>query len=184
MWVVNGKTANGMDVEYKVPAGKDTDKAFVLALAFQQHGAVSADDPLTAETSVRWTSDNIANLEAPIHLFNRSNFAVDRRVSKGVWERHSQRAFRSLEAASEVLESAASEFPDDKFRIVATNTTSDVVAVSKNALLNADEKPDEPKPETSEVSESQKAQNAEETAAEESPAPKTSRSRKPADKAA
>lgn len=184
MWVVNGKTTNGIDVEYKVPAGKDTDKAFVLALAFQQHGAVSADDPLTAETNVRWTSDNIANLETPIQLFNRSNYAVDLRVSKGVWTRHSLRAFRSLEAASEVLESAASEFPNDKFRIVATYTTSAVVAVSKNALLNVDEKPDEVKAEATEVSESQKAQNAEEASVEEAPTPKTSRSRKPAEKAA
>lgn len=142
MWVVNGLTANGKTVEYKVPAGKDTDKAFVLALAFQEHGAVSADDPLTAETTVQWTSDNIAELDHKIRLFERSNFAVDRRIGKGLWERHTPRAFRSLEAASEVLESAASEYPSEKFRIVVTHTVSDVVAVSKNALLNAQETPD------------------------------------------
>lgn len=144
MWVVTGKTTAGNEVQYKVPAGKDTDKAFVLALAFQQHGAANADDPLTAETEVKWTSDNIQDLPTPITLMNRSNYAVDIRVSKGVWHRHSQRAFRSLEAAGEVLESAASEFPTDKFRIVATHTVSQVVAVSKNALDNVGEEPDKP----------------------------------------
>jgi hypothetical protein len=180
MWVVNGKTANGNDVEYKVSAGKDTDRAFVLALAFQQHGAVNADDPLTAETTVQWTSDNIAKLEATVRLYERSNYAVDRRVAKGVWERHSPRAFRSLEAASEVLESAASEYPDEKFRIVATVATSTVVAVSKNALLNVQETPDET------PAEEAKAEAPAEEAKAEVPAdaPKPSRSRKPADKAA
>lgn len=175
MWVVNGKTTKGNDVEYKVPAGKDTDKAFVLALAFQQHGAVNAEDPLTAETTVRWTSDNVMTLPTPIKLFERDNFAVDRRIGKGLWERHTPRAFRSLEAAEEVMESASSEYPGEKFRIVANVATATVVAISKNAQEAVAEVPDKPEPEaaTSEVSESQKAQNVEEAAAEEKPKPRT-----------
>lgn len=172
MWVVNGKTVGGKEVEYKVPTGKDTDKGYVMALAFQQHGAVDAEDPLTAEATVQWTSDNIASLSTPIQLFNRSNYAVDRRIGKGVWERHSQRAFRSLEAANEVLESAASEYPGEKFRIVATYTTAQVVAVSKNALLNADEKPDEPKAETSAEEPKADAQEAPKATAKRAPKPK------------
>jgi hypothetical protein len=133
MWVVKGKTTAGKDVEYKVPAGKDTDKAFVLALAFQQHGATDAEDPLTAETTVTWTSDNVVPVPAFV-LASRVNYAVDRQVDKGEWVRHAVRAFRSMEAATEVLESAASEYPSEKFRIVRTETTSAVVAQSKNVL--------------------------------------------------
>lgn len=140
MWVVKGKTVAGKDVSYNVPAGKDTDKAFVMALAFQEHGKASPDDALTAETNVLWTSDNVISLDNPITITKRENYGVDKRISKGVWERHSQRAYRTIESATEALESAASEFPGDKFRIVATYTTSDVVAVSKNAMDAVGEK--------------------------------------------
>jgi hypothetical protein len=179
MWVVNGKTSKGKDVEYKVSTGKDTDKAFVLALAFQQHGAVDAEDPLTAEAAVRWTSDNIKKLPQPVKLYERGNYGVDRRIGKGLWERHTPRAFRSMEAAEEAMESAASEYPDEKFRIVATVSTSEVVAISKNAVDIVSEEPDKPQEEDAEAST--------EEAKGEAPAeaPKPSRARKPAaDKAA
>lgn len=149
MWVVKGKTVSGKDVEYKVPAGRDTDKAFVMALAFQEHGKVAPDDALTAETTVNWTSDSVVSLKDPFAILARQNFAVDKRVKKGVWERHSVRAYRTIESATEALESAASEFPNDMFRIVATATTSDVVAVSKNAFDKVGEQPDAPTEETS-----------------------------------
>jgi hypothetical protein len=145
MWVVEGKTVAGKNVSYKIPAGKDTDKAFVMALAFQEHGKAEPDDALTAETTVTWTSDNVVNLPETIELSHRANYAVDKRVSKGVWQRHSQRAYRTLESATEALESAASEYPGDKFRIVVTATTETVVAISKNALkTEVTEKPDVP----------------------------------------
>jgi hypothetical protein len=143
MWIVKGKTVAGKDVEYKVPAGKDTDKAFVMALAFQEHGKSNPDDALTAETTVTWSSDNVTNLPNPIVLGQRVNYIVEMRVSKGVWERHSVRAYRNTDSAVEALESAASEFPGEKFRIVETETTTRVSIVSKNAFTLADEKPDE-----------------------------------------
>lgn len=148
MWVVKGKTVNGKDVEYKVPAGKDTDKAFVMALAFQEHGKAEPDDALTAETTVTWTSDNVMNV-GPIAIAKRQNFGVDKRIAKGVWARHSQRAYRTIESATEALESAASEYPNDKFRITATTQVVEVVAQSKNVMqLEATEEPDKPKEET------------------------------------
>jgi hypothetical protein len=151
MWVVKGKTTAGKTVEYKVPAGKDTDKAFVLALAFQEHGTKDAEDPLTTETVVTWTSDNVTSLPNPIVLSVRINYGLDRRVAKGEWERWSDagraRAFRSLEAASEALESAASEYPGERFRISATTVTTEVVAVSRNAVESLKETPDKPKEE-------------------------------------
>jgi hypothetical protein len=134
MWVVKGQTAEGRIVEYKVPAGKDTERAFVMALAFQEHGKTSPSDPLTAETDVLWTSDNVMNLPTPLTIKSRANFGIERRVSKGVWERHSQRAFRTRESATEALETAASEYPNDKFRIVASETSATVIAVSKNTM--------------------------------------------------
>lgn len=145
MWVVKGKTITGKEVEYKVPAGKDTDKAFVMALAFQEHGKHSPDDALTAETSVTWTSDNVAELTDYITLSVRTNYGVDKRVGKGEWVRHSTRAYRSSEAATEALESAASEYPDEKFRIVCTTTIAEVTAVSRNAYALTDEKKEEEK---------------------------------------
>lgn len=155
MWVVKGKTVSGKEVEYKVPAGKDTDKAFVMALAFQEHGKAEPDDALTAETTVSWISDNVVNLaakDAEITLSQRQNFAVDRQVAKGVWERQTTRAYRTLDSACDALESAASEFLSEKYRIVETTITSVVVAVSKNAFDTVSEKPDapeEPKSDTS-----------------------------------
>lgn len=143
MWTVKGKTVAGKDVSIQVAAGKDTEKAFVLALAFQQHGQKDAGDPLTTEAAVEWTSDSIMPIPTVVVLKEGSNYAVDRRVKKGVWERHSQRAFRSLEAAEEAMESAASEFPDDQFRIVETYTVSRVVSITKTALNFVGEKPDE-----------------------------------------
>lgn len=134
MWVVKGKTVSGKDVEYKVAAGKDTEKAFVLAMAFQEHGKVVADDDLTAESEVTWTSDNVHVLPTVITLKVRRNYGVDKRIKKGEWERHSTRAYRTLESATEALESAASEYPNDIFRIVETETASHVRAVSKNGL--------------------------------------------------
>lgn len=176
MWSVKGKTVAGKDVEYKVPAGKDTDKAFVLALAFQQHGQTDASDPLTAEASVEWTSDSIMALPNAVVLKESKNFAVDRRVAKGVWERHSQRAYRSLEAAEEAMESAASEYPGDRFRIVETFTASTVISATKNSMDVIEEKPDEPKEETK----STEGVKADESKPADKPAPKG----KPAPKAA
>jgi hypothetical protein len=144
MWIVKGKTVAGKDVEYKVPTGKDTDKAFVMALAFQEHGKSNPDDALTAETTVTWSSDNVTNLPNPIVLGQRVNYIVEMRVSKGVWERHSVRAYRNTDSAVEALESAASEFPGEKFRIVETETVTRVSIVSKNAFTLAEEKPDTP----------------------------------------
>lgn len=160
MWIVKGTTTSGKPVEYKVPTAKDTDKAFVLAMAFQEHGTKNAEDPLTASAEVAWTSDNVSPLSTPIILSDRKNFSVDKRISKGVWERHSQRAYRSLEAAEEALESAASEQPTEKFRIVLSETITSVVSVSRNALDMAAEKPDEvkaPAPEQAKAPEPEKA---------------------------
>lgn len=152
MWIVKGKTVNGKDVEYKVPVGKDTDKAFVMALAFQDHGKAEPEDALTAETSVTWTSDNVVPIPTPLIISKRQNWGVDKRVTKGVWTRHSARAYRTLEAAEEALESAASEYPNDKFRIVVTTTVSEVVAISKTAHIDEiTEEPEAPKEETTEA---------------------------------
>lgn len=144
MWIVKGRTISGKQVEYKVPAGKDTDKAFVMALAFQEHGKAAPDDALTAETEVIWTSDSVTLLnELSVFLNERANFAVEKRVKKGVYERFSARAYRSTEAAVEAMESAASEYPNDVFRIVETFTSTSVIAVSKNGYEIKDEEPDE-----------------------------------------
>lgn len=144
MWVVKGKTIAGKEVQYKISAGKDTEKAFVMAQAFQEHGKASPDDDLTAEVEVLWSSDNVMTLPTPISLRARENYGVEKRIKKGVWERHSARAYRTSESASEALESAASEYPNDQFRIVKTVTTSQVVIVSKNALPIVGEVPDKP----------------------------------------
>lgn len=154
MWTVKGKTTAGKDVSYNVPTAKDTDKAIVLALAFQQHGQADAGDPLTPEATVEWSSDSVLRLETPVQLKTGSNYGVDRRVKKGVWERHSTRAYRSMEAAEEAMESAASEFPNDRFRIVETLVMSRVISVTKNAFVLVGEEPDPepletPKEETS-----------------------------------
>jgi hypothetical protein len=146
MWVVEGTTVAGKTVSYKVPAGKDTDKAFVMALAFQEHGKAAPDDALTAETTVTWASDNVVTLPDALVTSIRKNFAVDKRIARGVWERHSTRAYRTLESATDALESAASEYPSDKFRILVTTTTTEVVAISKNAFpAEVTEEPEAPK---------------------------------------
>lgn len=151
MWIVRGKTVSGKDVEYKVPTGKDTDKAFVLALAFQEHGRTDSSDALTSEVDVTWTSDNVFTIENPIRLATRSNYAVEKRLGKGLYERFSTRAYRSSGAAVEAMESAASEFPNDIFRVVETYSATNVTHVSKNGLDVLNEKPEkveEPKAET------------------------------------
>lgn len=144
MWVVQGKTVSGKNVEYKIQAGKDTEKAFVMAMAFQEHGKAEPEDDLTSEVAIVWTSDNVFTLPQRLTLMKRENFAVDKRIKKGVWERHSPRAFRTLESALDALESAASEYPNDQFRIVGNYTESEVISVSKNSLGSVNEEPDKP----------------------------------------
>lgn len=141
MWIVTGITEKGETKKYNISVSRDTDKALVLAQAFQMHGRAHGEDPLSLDAKVEWTSDNVQSIPAFV-LKTLSNYAVDKRVGKGQWERHSVRAFRSLEAATEALESAASEFPGEKFRVVETVNVTSVVAVSKNAKDAVEETPD------------------------------------------
>lgn len=141
MWIVTGVTENGAIKKYEINAPKETDKALILAQAFQVHGRTAGDDPLSLDATVEWTSDNVQSIPA-FNLKTISNYAVDKRVGKGQWERHSARAYRSLEAATEALETAASAHPKEKFRVVETVTESFVVAVSKNAQSIIEETPD------------------------------------------
>lgn len=119
-----------------MPAGKDTDKAFVMALAFQEHGKAEPDDALTSEVEVTWSSDNVVRLGEPISLNVRKNYGIEKRVNPKLWTRHSARAYRNVEAATEALESAASQYPGDQFRIVETYNETSVIAVSKNSVQN------------------------------------------------
>lgn len=141
-WVVEGKTISGETVRYKVAAGKDTDKAFVMALAFQEHGSKKPDDALTSEVTTLWVSENISRVPN-LTIMSRGNFDVQRMIAKGIWEKAIPRAFSKEEAALDALESKASEFPHDRFRIVRTTEIKDVVAESLTAQgIDHTEKPD------------------------------------------
>lgn len=146
MWNVTGKTAQGAEVSYKVSAGKEADKAYVMALGLQDHGKTEGGltDALKWETiTVAWVADNVQLIPA-FTIVERTNYQVQKRIGKGLWERHSVRALRLLENATDALETAASENPSEVFRIVRTVTEECVVAVSKGDDVVATEKPDKP----------------------------------------
>jgi hypothetical protein len=142
MWIITGKTLAGQDVSLKVAGSKGYDKGNVIGLAFAAHAQTSPTDPLDYPTlKTEWAFDNVQSIPE-LTLKSTSNYQVQKRVAKGVWERHSERAFRTEESAKEALEGAASTSPDDKFRIVRTLSITSVVAVSTNAVGAVDEKPD------------------------------------------
>lgn len=144
MWIVTGNTLAEQTISIRVPATKDTDKGNVIGLAFAEHAKTSPADPLKYDTlEVAWSFDNVHRV-AEVKIKHTVNYQVQKRVGKGLWERHSDRAFRNIESANEALEGAATGSPNDKFRIVQTYTDQAIVAVSKNAVDVIGEQPDKP----------------------------------------
>ena len=147
MWIVNGKTVGGKEVSYKIPTSKDTDKGHIIGLAYAEHSKGLASDPLDfPSVETVWTADNVQNIPH-YQVSEKSNFTVEKRVGKGLWERHSVRALRTIESAKEALEGAASADKAGKYRVVEAYTLTRVVAISKNAKDVVAEEPDPIKPE-------------------------------------
>ena len=144
MWIVAGKTLAGKEVSYKIPVAKDTDKGQVIGLTYAEHSKGAPTDPLDfPSVELTWTADNVQAIPA-LSLDERCNYVVEKRVGKGVWERSSVRALRTLASASEALEGFSSADKVGKYRVVETRTQTSVVAISKNATGAVNEVPDEP----------------------------------------
>jgi hypothetical protein len=144
MWIVTGTALDGTSVNIRIPAAKDADKNHIIGLAFAEQAVTEGASPLNYPTlNITWSLDSIQHIPS-VKLTSRTNYQLQKRVDKGLWDRYSARAFRNLDSASEALEGASAADPEAKFRVVVSITTTEIVAISKNATDVVAEEPDKP----------------------------------------